>query len=459
MAKVKPKSKSNFVCQACGFINSKWMGKCPECGAWDSLVEERMEEDKRGTLKEAGFGGEKPRKLHEITLNEEERMLTGIGELDLVLGGGLVKGSLVLVGGEPGIGKSTLLLQAADQVARDKRKVLYVSGEESLRQTKLRAARLGIAGEELYLISENELELIFSAVSDLKPDLVIIDSIQTVFQADISSAPGSVSQVREATGQLMRLAKGMGITVLIVGHVTKSGAIAGPKVLEHMVDTVLYFEGEKHNLFRVLRAVKNRFGSTNEVGIFEMTGGGLMEVSNPSQLFLLHRPSQAAGSVVMSSVEGSRPILVEIQALAAPAPFGTPRRMAVGVDYNRSAMLIAVLEKRLGMRFQDHDAYINVVGGMELGEPAADLAVMAALASSLRNDPLEADMVVFGEVGLTGEVRAVSGAEKRVVEAQKLGFRKVVMPMANMAECKDIKGITMLGALTLEDAFKHLFGR
>lgn len=455
MAKVK----SKFVCQACGFINSKWMGKCPECGAWDSLVEERIEEDRRGTIKEAGFGGEKPRKLHEITLNEEERMLTGIGELDLVLGGGLVKGSLVLVGGEPGIGKSTLLLQAADRVAREHRKVLYVSGEESLRQTKLRAARLGIAGEQLYLISENELELIFSAISDLKPDLVIIDSIQTVFQADISSAPGSVSQVREATGQLMRLAKGMGITVLIVGHVTKAGAIAGPKVLEHMVDTVLYFEGEKHNLFRVLRAVKNRFGSTNEVGIFEMTGGGLMEVSNPSQLFLLNRPSQASGSVVMSSVEGSRPILVEIQALAAPAPFGTPRRMAVGVDYNRSAMLIAVLEKRLGMRFQDHDAYINVVGGMELGEPAADLAVMAALASSLRNDPLEADMVVFGEVGLTGEVRAVSGAEKRVVEAQKLGFRKVVMPQANINECKAIKGIEMMGALTLEEAFRHVFGR
>ncbi len=453
------KAKSKFICQACGFINTKWMGKCPECGAWDSLVEERLDEDKRGTLKEAGFGGEKPRRLHEITLDEEERMLTGIGELDLVLGGGLVKGSLVLVGGEPGIGKSTLLLQAADRVAREHRKVLYVSGEESLRQTKLRAARLGIAGEQLYLISENELELIFSAISDLKPDLVIIDSIQTVFQADISSAPGSVSQVREATGQLMRLAKGMGITVLIVGHVTKSGAIAGPKVLEHMVDTVLYFEGEKHNLFRVLRAVKNRFGSTNEVGIFEMSGGGLMEVSNPSQLFLLHRPSQAAGSVVMSSVEGRRPILVEIQALAAPAPFGTPRRMAVGVDYKRSAMLIAVLEKRLGMRFQDHDAYINVVGGMELGEPAADLAVMAALASSLRNDPLEADLVVFGEVGLTGEVRAVNGAEKRVVEAQKLGFRRVVMPQANMAECKDIKGIEMLGAVSLEEAFRHLFGR
>lgn len=453
------KAKSKFVCQTCGFINSKWMGKCPECGAWDSLVEERVAEDRRGTVREPGLGGDKPKRLHEITLEEEERMLTGIGELDLVLGGGLVKGSLVLVGGEPGIGKSTLLLQAADRVAREQRKVLYVSGEESLRQTKLRAARLGIVGEQLFLISENELELIFSAIAELRPDLVIIDSIQTVFQPEISSAPGSVSQVREATGQLMRLAKGMGITVLIVGHVTKAGAIAGPKVLEHMVDTVLYFEGEKHNLFRVLRAVKNRFGSTNEVGIFEMTGGGLMEVTNPSQLFLLNRPSQAAGSVVMSSVEGSRPILVEIQALAAPAPFGTPRRMAVGVDYNRSAMLIAVLEKRLGMRFQEHDAYINVVGGMELGEPAADLAIMAALASSLRSDALEPDLVVFGEVGLTGEVRAVSGAEKRVVEAQKLGFRKVVLPQANLAECKGIKGIELMGALTLEEAFGHLFGR
>ena len=453
------KQKTKFVCQACGFINSKWMGKCPECGAWDTLTEERIEEDRRGTLKEAGFGGEKPKRLHEITLKEEERMLTGIGELDLVLGGGLVKGSLVLVGGEPGIGKSTLLLQAADRIAGSQRKVLYVSGEESLRQTKLRAARLGIAGDQLYLISENELELIFSAISDLKPEMVIIDSIQTVFQADISSAPGSVSQVREATGQLMRLAKGMGITVLIVGHVTKAGALAGPKVLEHMVDTVLYFEGEKHHLFRVLRAVKNRFGSTNEVGIFEMSGEGLVEVSNPSHLFLMNRPSQASGSVVMSSVEGSRPILVEIQALAAPAPFGTPRRMAVGVDYNRSNMLIAVLEKRLGMRFQDHDAYINVVGGMELGEPAADLAIMAALASSLRNDPMESDMVVFGEVGLTGEVRAVNGAEKRVVEAQKLGFKKIVMPQGNLAECKGIKGIEMMGAVTLEEAFRHMFGR
>lgn len=452
------KGKSKFVCQACGFINSKWMGKCPECGAWDSLVEERGSEDRRGTLKQPGSLA-KPLTLDEIELKEEERMLTDIGELDLVLGGGLVKGSLVLVGGEPGIGKSTLLLQAADKVAAGHRKVLYVSGEESLRQTKLRAARLDIAGKGLFLVSENDLEQIFGTIADLKPDLVIIDSIQTVFQAEIQSAPGSVSQVREATGQLMRLAKGMGITILIVGHVTKAGAIAGPKVLEHMVDTVLYFEGEKHHLFRVLRAVKNRFGSTNEVGIFEMTGAGLMEVSNPSHLFLNNRPSQAAGSVVMSSVEGSRPILVEIQALAAPAPFGTPRRMAVGLDYNRSAMLIAVLEKKLGMRFQDHDAYINVVGGMELNEPAADLAVMAALASSLRSDPLEQDLVVFGEVGLTGEVRAVSGAEKRVVEAQKLGFRRVVLPAGNVAECRVVKGIELLGAGTLEEAFRHLFGR
>lgn len=455
----KGKTKSKFVCQACGFINSKWMGKCPECGVWDSMVEERDAEDTRSVVRPTGAGAGKPLQLHEITLEEEERMLTGISELDLVLGGGLVKGSLVLVGGEPGIGKSTLLLQAADKVATGKRTVLYVSGEESLRQTKLRAARLGVGGDGLYLISENDLALIFEAVSELKPDLVVIDSIQTVFQGEIASAPGSVSQVREATGQLMRLAKGMGITVLIVGHVTKAGALAGPKVLEHMVDTVLYFEGEKHHLFRVLRAVKNRFGSTNEVGIFEMTGEGLMEVDNPSHLFLMNRPVSAAGSVVMSSVEGSRPILVEIQALAAPAPFGNPRRMAVGVDYNRSAMLIAVLEKRLGMRFQDHDAYINVVGGMELGEPAADLAIMAALASSLRNDPLEKEMIVFGEVGLTGEVRAVNGAEKRVVEAQKLGFLKVVMPMGNIGECKGIKGIELMGAATLEEAFMHIFGR
>lgn len=452
------KEKTKFVCQACGFINSKWMGKCPECGAWDSLVEERAAEDRRGTVRTAGVAA-RPVTLEEIELKEEERMLTDIGELDLVLGGGLVKGSLVLVGGEPGIGKSTLLLQAADKVAAKDRKVLYVSGEESLRQTKLRAGRLGITGKGLFLVSENDLEQIFMNIAELSPDLVIIDSIQTVYQAEIQSAPGSVSQVREATGQLMRLAKGMGITILIVGHVTKAGAIAGPKVLEHMVDTVLYFEGEKHHLYRVLRAVKNRFGSTNEVGIFEMTGGGLMEVSNPSRLFLVNRPAQAAGSVVMSSVEGSRPILVEIQALAAPAPFGTPRRMAVGLDYNRSAMLIAVLEKRLGMRFQDHDAYINVVGGLELNEPAADLAVMAALASSLRSDPLEPDLVVFGEVGLTGEVRAVNGAEKRVVEALKLGFGKVVLPKGNVAECSSVKGITLLGATTLEEAFGHLFGR
>ena len=452
------KNNTKFVCQNCGFISSKWMGKCPECNVWDTLTEERVKEDRRVPAA-VGSVASKPVKLDEITLDEEERMETGIAELDLVLGGGLVKGSLVLVGGEPGIGKSTLLLQAADRISETGRKVLYVSGEESLRQTKLRAGRLGVDGKNLFLVSENELEAIFHTISTVNPDLVIIDSIQTVYQQDILSAPGSVSQVREATGKLMHLAKGMGIATLIVGHVTKSGSLAGPKVLEHMVDTVLYFEGEKHHLFRVLRAVKNRFGSTNEVGIFEMTSGGLMEVVNPSQLFLLNRPQKAPGSVVMSSVEGSRPILVEIQALAASAPYGTPRRMAVGVDYNRSAMLIAVLEKRLGINFQAHDAYINVVGGMELNEPAADLAIVAALASSIRNEPLETDIVVFGEVGSTGEVRAVTGAEKRVLEAQKLGIRTAVLPEANVAECSGISGIEIRGATTLEEAFQHLFGR
>lgn len=452
------KTKTQYICQECGYISLKWLGKCPECGTWQSMVEEIIEETKKLGRKTI-VSKAKPVRLGDVKLEKEERFTTQISELDLVLGGGVVKGSLVLVGGNPGIGKSTLLLQVANHMGKAGSKVLYVSGEESIKQTKIRAERLGVGSTEVYLLAENDMDVILNYVEELKPDFLIVDSIQTVYNRDISSAPGSVSQVREATNSFMKLSKGDGIATFIVGHVTKSGTIAGPKVLEHMVDTVLYFEGEKHSVFRVLRAVKNRFGSTNELGIFEMTHGGLKEVLNPSQLFVANRPHEASGSVIVGSMEGTRPILVEIQALASQTSFGTPRRMAVGLDYNRTVMLLAVLEKKIGMQFQHFDAFINVVGGMQLGEPAIDLAVAAALASSLRNEPIEESMVVFGEVGLTGEIRAVNFAEKRILEASKMGFKKVVMPKGNLDEVKYVGNLELVGAETLEEAFKYLFGR
>lgn len=454
------KKKTKFVCQSCGYISVKWLGKCPGCGEWDAFVEE-LEAPKTAQKNESKTisTSSRPQKLSDIVFENEDRTRTDIGELDRVLGGGIVKGSLVLVGGDPGIGKSTLLLQVADMIARQDKKVLYVSGEESIKQTKLRADRLGAGCGNLLIVAENNLDRILEHIDDEKPDLLITDSIQTVYHPEVASAPGSVSQVREATGVLMRVAKGLGIATFIVGHVTKSGSIAGPKVLEHMVDTVLYFEGEKHNVYRILRAVKNRFGSTNEIGIFEMSNRGLMEVQNPSNLFLSNRPKEAPGSVVIAAMEGSRPVLIEIQALVSQSSFGNPRRMANGVDYNRVIMLMAVLEKRVGMMISDQDGYVNVVGGMSLDEPAADLAIITAIASSFRNQSVNQSTMIFGEVGLTGEIRSVSHAQNRLIESSKMGFTRCIMPKGNLDGLEIPDGVKVHGIESVEEAFSILFGR
>ena len=448
------------MCQSCGYVSIKWLGKCPGCQEWDTFVEE-LEAPKTAHKNESKTisTSSKPQKLSDITFENEDRTKTNISELDRVLGGGIVKGSLVLVGGDPGIGKSTLLLQVADLIARQNKKVLYVSGEESIKQTKLRADRLKAGSDNLLIVAENNLDRILAHIDQVKPDLLVTDSIQTVYHPEVTSAPGSVSQVREATGILMRVAKGMGIATFIVGHVTKSGSIAGPKVLEHMVDTVLYFEGEKHNVYRILRAVKNRFGSTNEIGIFEMSNRGLIEVQNPSNLFLSNRPEEAPGSVVIAAMEGSRPVLIELQALVSQSSFGNPRRMANGVDYNRVIMLMAVLEKRVGMMISDQDGYVNVVGGMSLDEPAADLAIITAIASSFRNKSIDPETMIFGEVGLTGEIRSVSHAQNRLIESSKMGFKKCVLPKGNMDGLEIPKGVKVYGIESVEEAFSVLFGR
>lgn len=454
MAKIKTK----YVCQECGYISLKWMGKCPECQSWESFVEE-IEEKNKGYHKDKSLGDyHRPIKLKNIEIKMENRFTTSNKELDRVLGGGVVKGSLVLVGGDPGIGKSTLLIQVANNIGKQGLKVLYISGEESLKQIKMRAERLGIDNENLYIVSENNLTYISKYIEDLKPNLLIIDSIQTIYNPDITSAPGSVSQVREGTATLMKISKRLGISTFIVGHVTKAGSIAGPKVLEHMVDTVLYFEGEKHNIYRVLRAVKNRFGSTNEIGIFEMTNNGLMEIANPSHLFLAHRPKEAPGSVVVASIEGTRPVLIELQALISGSSFGTPRRMATGIDYNRVVMLMAVLEKKVGLQLQGQDGYINVVGGIQLSEPAVDLAVVAAIASSFRNSPIDYQTIIFGEVGLTGEVRSVSFAEKRIREAAKMGFKTCIIPKGNIKGLPRFKDVEIIGVENVHEALDMTLG-
>lgn len=457
MAKVK----SKYVCQNCGYFSVKWLGKCPECGSWESMVEEIETSDVASdsrTLR-ATNKVEKPVAINAVALEKEDRFSSGIEELDVVLGGGIVKGSLMLVGGDPGIGKSTMLLQVADNVARQGKKVLYVSGEESVKQTKMRADRLDIKAEQLYVLSENNMDVILGEINQLKPDVMVIDSIQTVYREDVASAPGSVSQVREATGLLMKIAKGMGISTFIVGHVTKNGAIAGPKVLEHMVDTVLYFEGERYHIYRILRAVKNRFGSTNEIGVYEMTNRGLRGVSNPSNLFISERRSESSGSVVTAAVEGTRPVLVEIQALVSQTTFGMPRRTAVGVDYNKLVMLMAVLEKKVGLALADQDCYINVVGGMSMDEPSADLAVVTAVAASFRNFIIDSETLVFGEVGLTGEIRNVSQPQSRINEGVKLGFKRFVIPYGNVEGLEVPQKATVLGVKTVEEAFSNLFGR
>ncbi len=452
-----PKSKSIFVCQECGYESSGWLGKCPACLQWNTFVEERQENTSR--VKPAFGGTIKPVSLRDVRSDNEERSLTGMNELDRVLGGGVVRGSLILVGGDPGIGKSTLLLQICNTIHPGS-KILYVSGEESVEQIKLRADRLNVKRADLYIVSASNYEAIAELIEEGKPGLVIIDSIQTMYTDAITSAPGSVSQVREVTAAFMKLAKSSGITVMIVGHVTKEGAIAGPRVLEHMVDTVLYFEGDRHLSFRILRAVKNRFGSTNEIGIFEMRDSGLTEVSNPSEMMLSGRAGNVPGSVVVSSLEGTRPMLIEIQSLVCATNFGVPRRMATGIDYNRLTMLMAVLEKRVGLQLSNFDAYVNVVGGIRLDEPACDLGTAAAVASSFKNVPVDAGCVLVGEVGLTGEVRAVGRIDKRISEAMRLGFKSLIIPEGNMKLAKQIKidtGVTITPVSNIQEALEIIF--
>lgn len=448
MAKGK---KSIFFCQNCGHEASKWLGQCPMCKEWNTFVEETVTVTKSSSIKSSRTNTEIVT-LSKVSTDKEDRMKTGIKELDRVLGGGIVQGSLVLVGGDPGIGKSTLLLQVCQKLSDQKRKVLYISGEESLRQIKLRANRMGEFSEDLYLLCETNLETIRQVIEREHPQAVIIDSIQTMYSEEVASAPGSVSQVREATNTLMQLAKGLNIAIFIVGHVTKEGTVAGPRVLEHMVDTVLYFEGDRHASYRILRGVKNRFGSTNEIGVFEMRQTGLEEVPNPSEYMLKGRPENASGSVVACSMEGTRPILLEIQGLVCKTNFGMPRRTAAGTDYNRVNLLMAVLEKRLGLPLSNYDAYVNIVGGIRMNEPAIDLGIVMALISSYKNRPISEGTIVFGEVGLSGEVRAVSMPEQRVAEARKLGFKTCIMPQVSKEMIKDVDGIEIIGVSSVNQA-------
>ena len=449
--------KTVYFCQECGYESAKWMGQCPGCKAWNTFVEETVSAKKNpsGNLK-ASEKRQEPVILKDISLSEDERQTTKIGELDRVLGGGIVPGSLVLVGGDPGIGKSTLLLQVCRNLAENQVAVLYISGEESLRQIKLRANRIGDFNDKMQLLCETNLEVIREVIERKKPDVVVIDSIQTMFHEDVSSAPGSVSQVRESTNILMQIAKGMGISVFIVGHVTKEGNVAGPRVLEHMVDTVLYFEGDRHASYRVLRAVKNRFGSTNEIGVFEMCNTGLEEVKNPSEYMLNGRPEDASGSVVACSMEGTRPILVEIQALVCQSNFGIPRRTAVGTDFNRVNLLMAVLEKKVGIHLGTSDAYVNIAGGMKMTEPAIDLGICLAIVSSCKDVVIPDKVMVFGEVGLSGEIRAVSMAGQRVQEAKKLGFETVMLPEVCKSSVGKPEGINLVYVSQIRDAISYI---
>lgn len=450
MAKAK---KSVFFCQNCGHEESKWLGQCPACKEWNTFVEEKVSTAKTAVVKTAREA--EVVSLSEVSADDHTRILTGIQELDRVLGGGIVPGSLVLVGGDPGIGKSTLLFQVCQRLSQEKN-ILYISGEESLAQIKLRANRMGEFKENLKLLCETNLETIKNIIEGRRPELVIIDSIQTMYSEEVSSAPGSVSQVRESTNVFMQLAKGLGISIFIVGHVTKEGTVAGPRVLEHMVDTVLYFEGDRHASYRILRGVKNRFGSTNEIGVFEMRQAGLTEVENPSEYMLSGKPENASGSVVACSMEGTRPILIEIQALVCQSNFGLPRRTAAGTDYNRVNLLMAVLEKRIGLPLSNYDAYVNIAGGIKMNEPAIDLGIIMALVSSYKNRPIDEKMIVFGEVGLSGEVRAVNMPEQRVSEAKKLGFETCVLPAVSRDMVKDMKGIKIVGVKTINDAMNLL---
>lgn len=451
MAKIKTK----FICQSCGYETFKWLGKCPSCNEWNSFVEEVYEKNNivKVDLKNVSVG-----KLIDVKIDKEDRIMTKINELDRVLGGGIVKGSLILVGGDPGIGKSTLLIQVASELSNNGLKVLYVSGEESPKQVKMRADRLNLKSDELFILAETNLDIIKNTINDVSPDILIVDSIQTVYDSNITSAPGSVSQVREATHTLMKIAKSKSIATFIVGHVTKEGSIAGPRVLEHMVDTVLYFEGEMYQSYRILRAVKNRFGSTNEIGMFEMRDIGLVEVENPSEVLISGRPQNTSGTVIVPCVEGTRPMLVEVQSLVSETAFGLPRRATMGIDYNRAILMIAVLEKKLGYGMQNCDVYINVVGGLQTKEPAMDLGIITSIASSFRDLYIDSKTIVMGEVGLTGEIRRVSFIDKRINEAAKLGFERAIVPKINLKDMNSIDGIDVIGINKVEEALEIVLG-
>lgn len=453
------KSKTVYVCSECGYETPKWMGKCPDCGNWNTLTEQEAVPEIKAVekkLKRAPGIDADAMRVDQIPDEAMQRRSCGIGELDRVLGGGVVDGSLVLVGGDPGIGKSTLLTQVCANMARDGANVLYVSGEESARQIKMRANRLGASSAGFYVLSENDMTIVEKRMEQISPTIMIVDSIQTMYRPDMASAPGSVSQVRECAAQLMKLAKVSGCSIFLVGHVTKEGAIAGPRVLEHMVDAVLYFEGDRQHQYRLLRAVKNRFGSVNELGMFEMASEGMVEVGNPSEALLSGRAHDASGCVVMAAMEGSRPLLTDVQALVATTVFGNPRRMASGVDQGRLALLLAVMEKRAGFRLYDKDVYINIAGGMTLTEPAADLALCAAIASSFRNRPIDYHCALMGEIGLAGEVRAVSQAERRIAECSRLGFKRVMLPKANLRALRNVSDVELCGVDTIAEAMAAL---
>ena len=449
------KSKTIFVCSECGIESSKWLGKCPACNSWNSFYEQKVVETKQGKHSELNKSENKPQKLNSYQAKETLRTSTGFGELDRVLGGGLVKGSLVLLGGEPGIGKSTLILQICDKVKGDG-KVLYVSGEESAEQIKMRADRLGINNDDILFLGETDIDIVNQAIMEINPKLVIIDSIQTMYSEEISAAAGSVSQVREITSQVMRVCKSRAITTIIIGHVTKEGNIAGPRVLEHMVDTVLYLEGERYFSYRVLRGVKNRFGSTNEIGMFEMNEEGMCEITNPSDILISEREDNPAGSCIVSSIEGTRAILIELQALTTQSIFGFPKRTANGTDYNRLALLIAVLEKRAGVMLGSQDIYLNLVGGIKVNEPSIDLGMIMAVASSYKNVSIPKDMVIIGEVGLTGEVRRINLIDKRLKEAEKLGFKSCIIPQSNKKDLKEKYKLDIIGVGNINEAMKKI---
>ena len=454
-----PKSKTSFFCKDCGNEVARWVGKCPGCGAWNTMVEELKADKKAPKVAQSTFSNQMaaPQKITEIETLEEDRIKTSISELNRALGGGIVNGSLVLFGGEPGIGKSTLLLQTANDLGQQGIKVLYVSGEESAKQIRLRAERLHAASEQLYIYSETDMASIETQIKEMKPEFVIIDSIQTIYLGEVSSAPGSVTQIRECTSWLMKIAKVGGIPIFIVGHVTKDGNIAGPRLLEHMVDTVLYFEGERHHTYRILRAVKNRFGSTNEIGIFDMKEEGLAEVINASEVFLEDRTVGLPGTSIMAAIEGTRPILVEIQSLLTPTSFGNPKRMSSGIDNNRLSLILAVLEKRMGFFMQNQDTYVKVTGGVKVDEPAVDLAIVASIVSSYKDQATPNRDVYMGEVGLTGEIRRISRIEERVKEARKLGFTRAIVPKKNLGGWSAPEGIELIGVDTVKEAVAAIF--